>query len=92
MVLSFSLKVPMAARTKKIKLDDRWREKIGISQIINRLQNHLNGKIDLSPTQIQAATILLKKVAPDLTQSELNANIKGQMTIQVVKFGDMKNE
>lgn len=57
-------------------MDDRWKEKIGISRIIERLTKHVNGECDLSPTQISAANILLKKVAPDLAATDINANVK----------------
>jgi hypothetical protein len=57
----------MAARTRALKLNDRWREKIQITQILNRLNACLRGEIEMTPVQIQAAKILLSKVAPDLT-------------------------
>jgi hypothetical protein len=60
----------MAARTKKIRHDDETRAKIQTSQIINRLQNHVLGKIDLKPTQVASALGLLKKTIPDLSASE----------------------
>lgn len=47
---------------------DSVRAKIQASQIINRLQNHLNGEIDLTSTQVKAAEILLRKSIPDLSQ------------------------
>jgi hypothetical protein len=42
------------------------REKIRVSQLINRLIEHVNGELELSWTQIRAAEILLKKSLPDL--------------------------
>jgi hypothetical protein len=42
------------------------REKIRVSQLINRLIKHVNGELELSRTQIRAAEILLKKTLPDL--------------------------
>jgi hypothetical protein len=66
----------MPARKNKIGLDDRWKEKIGLGRIIQRLSDHIDGKVELSNTQIQAANILLKKVAPDLASTDLNANLK----------------
>jgi hypothetical protein len=32
---------------------------------MNRLQDHILGKVELSPTQIRAAEILLRKTLPD---------------------------
>jgi hypothetical protein len=60
----------VAARTKKIRHDDETRAKIQTSQIINRLQDHVLGKIDLKPTQVASALGLLKKTIPDLSASE----------------------
>lgn len=34
--------------------------------LINRLQNHVAGNLDMSKTQIQAAGILLRKTLPDM--------------------------
>jgi hypothetical protein len=56
----------MAARTRKLRLTDEWRQKIRVSAIVNRLQSHVSGKVDMSATQIAAARILLSKSVPDL--------------------------
>lgn len=56
----------MAARTNKVKLTESWREKIRTSMLINRLQNHIIGRIEMSATQLRAAEILLRKNLPDL--------------------------
>ena len=42
------------------------RQKIRTSMLINRLQNHVLGRIDMSKTQLQAAGILLRKTLPDM--------------------------
>jgi len=34
--------------------------------LINRLQNHVIGRINMDKTQIQAASILLRKTLPDM--------------------------
>lgn len=60
----------MAARVNKIRHDDQTRAKIQTSQLINRLQDHVLGKVDLKPTQVTSALGLLKKTIPDLSQSE----------------------
>jgi hypothetical protein len=56
----------MAAR-KKLVHDTNTREKIRVSQLINRLQNHIDDKCELSATQLKAVEILLKKSLPDLS-------------------------
>lgn len=54
----------------------RAREGIPVSLIIRKLGSHIAGRADLSPTQIRAAEILLKKSLPDLTAVEHS----GEMT------------
>jgi hypothetical protein len=46
--------------------DERTHAKIQTSQIINRLEKLVNGKIEMTPQQVRAAEILLKKTLPDL--------------------------
>ena len=60
----------MAARSVKIRHDDETRSKIQTSQLINRLSDHVLGKVDLKPTQVAAALGLLRKTIPDLSQAE----------------------
>lgn len=62
----------MAARTRKLELDQKWREKIRTSMLINRLTSHVVGRIEMSPTQVRAAEVLLKKNLPDLSATELS--------------------
>jgi hypothetical protein len=56
----------VAARLRKTHQDD-VRNKIQTSQLINRLQNHALGKIDLDATQIKAIEVLIRKTLPDLS-------------------------
>jgi hypothetical protein len=62
----------MAARKIK-RLTDDWRAKIQTTMLIKRLQDHAEGKVDMSPTQIKAAEVLLRKSAPDLSSTTLEA-------------------
>ena len=64
----------MAARSKKIVLTQNWKDKIQIAVIIDRLVKHVNDEIDMKPTQLKAAEILLKKVAPDLASTQIEGN------------------
>jgi hypothetical protein len=52
------------------------REKIRTSAILGRLQRHINGKLDMSPTQVRAAEILLAKVLPSLQSAEIKADVR----------------
>lgn len=55
----------MAARDRTWT-PDKVRQKIRTSMLINRLQNHVLGRLDMSKTQLQAAGILLRKTLPDM--------------------------
>lgn len=46
------------------------RDKIQANQLINRLESHALGEVELTPTQIKAIEILLKKTLPDLSAVE----------------------
>lgn len=65
----------MAARTKKIRHDEETRARIKTSQLINRLTDHVDGKVDLKPTQVTAALGLLKKTLPDLQATEHSGEV-----------------
>lgn len=71
----------MAARTRRVRVDGNWREKIRISMLLNRLENHAVGKVDLSPTQIKAIEILLRKSLPDLSAIEHTGRGGGPVVI-----------
>jgi len=59
----------MAARLN-LRHQDTVRAKIQASQLINRLQDHVDGKVELTNTQVTAALGLLKKSLPDLQAIE----------------------
>ena len=52
----------------------RARERIAGTKIIDRLVKHVNGEIDMTPTQVRAAAILLNKVLPDLKTVEVDVH------------------
>lgn len=59
----------MAARLNK-RHDEEARNKIQVSQLINRLHSNVMGKVDLTPSQVQSAKILLDKRLPNLANVE----------------------
>lgn len=59
----------MAARLNR-RHQDMVRDKIQASQLVNRLEDHALGDVELSQTQIKAIEILLKKTLPDLSAVE----------------------
>ena len=64
----------MPAR-KMLNHDTRTREKIRTSQLINRLTNHVLGKVELSASQVTAALGLIRKTLPDLAAIEVKAEV-----------------
>jgi len=73
----------MAARKNRRTLDDSWRERISASMLANRLSQHVNGEVEMSATQIQAAKILLAKVIPDLKAVEHSGEDGGPIKTKV---------
>lgn len=64
----------MAARIKKIRHDEDTRKKIQAAQLINRLTGHAVGEVDLTPTQVRAIEILLRKILPDLSDVRMEVD------------------
>jgi hypothetical protein len=60
------------------------RKKIQTSQLVNRLTDHVLGTVEMTPTQVQAANILLKKALPDLQSVEHTGEGGGPVDHSVV--------
>ncbi len=74
----------MAARNKRISIDENTRSKIKASQLINRLTDHALSPGEIMTTsQVNAARILLGKILPDLSNVDINADVEhtGGITI-----------
>lgn len=65
---------------------DMVREKIQTSQLINRLQNHVDGETELSTTQLKAAEILLNKSLPNLKSTEISGPDGGPVSVLPFRF------
>ncbi len=65
----------MAARIRRIAVDENTRAKIQTTQLINRLTDHALGNIELSPTQVKAIEILIRKTLPDLQAISMDGNL-----------------
>jgi hypothetical protein len=65
----------MGARTRRIFHDDNTRAKIQTTLLIGRLQDFIDGKIELSTDKIKAISILLKKTLPDLSAIEHSGEV-----------------
>lgn len=64
----------MAAR-KDSRIKTKHRQAIQTTMIIKRLTKHIDGKVDMSSTQVTAALGLLKKALPDLKAMEHSGEI-----------------
>jgi uncharacterized protein YjiS (DUF1127 family) len=75
----------MAARTRKVKLGDNWRERIRTSMLLNRLQDHAFGDVELTQSQIKAIEILLRKTAPDLAATQISGPDGGPVLLSTIE-------
>jgi hypothetical protein len=53
------------------------RDRIRVSMLVKRLTDHAVGKVEMSPTQVKAVEVLLKKSLPDLAAIELSGKEDG---------------
>jgi hypothetical protein len=60
--------------TKDIPWDQRTRDRIKTSMLVNRLTDHALGNIDMQPTAVRACEILLNKTLANLTATELTGS------------------
>ena len=63
-------------RSPGFQMTDEHRGKIKNSQILNALIEHVEGRREMSSTQVTAGLGLLRKVMPDLAQTEINHTVK----------------
>ena len=75
----------MAARKVRTTLNDRWKDKIRASMLVNRLMDHAVGECELTSTQIRAIDILLKKVAPDLAAIQHSGDENNPLAIAMIE-------
>lgn len=64
----------MAARKNKVLHDDRTKDRIRASQLLNRLTQFANGEIQMDAAQVNAAKIVIGKVLPDMKAIELSGD------------------
>ena len=72
-------------RARRGAMTDAWREKIKTGAILTRMNKHtLNEDGDImTPSQVKAAEILLRKVLPDLKAIELSGEGGGAIVFEV---------
>ena len=73
----------MAATKRNAMLIEEAREKIRTTQLINRLQDHALNKVDMSPTQVRAVEVLLRKRIPDLAAVTLSGDADSPLTMEI---------
>lgn len=74
----------MAARTRKVRHDDDTRARIQTSQLVNRLTDHVLGKVEMVPSQVTAALGLLKKSLPDLQSTTHSGDPDKPIALKIV--------
>lgn len=67
----------MTKRGRKpgFRMSEAHRDKIRNSNILNALVEHVEGRRNMSPSQVTAGLGLLKKVMPDLSATDITASI-----------------
>jgi hypothetical protein len=61
------------------------RAKIKATMLIHRLQAHIFDGLEMSMSQIKAIDILLKKIIPDLTRTEIAADLNVRYVAELPK-------
>lgn len=65
--------------------------------LINRLESHVLGEVELTASQVSAALGLLKKTAPDLSQVDGTLDHSGKVehehkTVESLPFNDIRRK
>lgn len=60
---------------------ERIRDRIKNSQLADRLIKHALGEVEMTPSQVQAATTLLRKIMPDLASQEITDRREGWLDV-----------
>jgi phage repressor protein C with HTH and peptisase S24 domain len=72
----------MAARLNT-RHQETVRDKIQASQLINRLQDHALGDLELSASQIKAIEVLLRKSIPDLSAVQVSGDSESPLAHKI---------
>lgn len=74
-----------SGQSRRGSMTDAWREKIKTGAILTRMNKHtLNEDGDvMTPSQVKAAEILLRKMLPDLKAVEMTGEGGGPIQAQV---------
>ena len=69
-------------RRPGFKMPEEHRAKIANSNILNALIEHVEGRREMSSTQVTAALGLLRKCLPDLSQTDIKADVTTHQVIR----------
>ena len=77
----------MAERGRRpgFRMSEEHRVKIQNSNILNALVEHVEGKREMTSTQVSAGIALLKKVMPDLSAIESSIEHSGEIKVKASK-------
>ena len=77
----------MAARKRQVRLSEEWRERIRSAAILQRLERAALGEVEVTPAELKAAEIVLRKTIPDLARTEVTGKDGGDQVV-VYRWGD----
>jgi len=73
----------MAARKNTPRLSNEWRERIKSGVILSRLEQAALGEIEMTPSALKAAEIVLRKTLPDLARTEVTGDEGGPQELVI---------
>lgn len=73
----------MAARKNTPRLSNEWRERIKSGLILSRLEQAALGELEMSPSALKAAEIVLRKTLPDLARTEVTGDEGGPQELVI---------
>lgn len=79
----------MAARKRQVRLSEEWRERIRSAAILQRLERAALGEVEVTPAELKAAEIVLRKTIPDLARTEVTGKDGGDQVV-VYRWGEPK--
>lgn len=80
----------MAARVNKINHEEKTKNLIRASQLLNRLNMFANGEVEMTPAQVQAAKIVIGKEIPDLKALEVSGDEDSPVRLAIAWMGQSK--
>jgi hypothetical protein len=79
----------MAARRRKVALNDDWKANIRAGMLLTNLYKHAMGQKEMQKSQIEATKVILAKLVPDLARTELTG-ADGQPLVVRITGDDAK--